>query len=482
MIGGTKRGGSGADLSQRIKQAAAAGLIKGCVTALAWLGLPAIGILGLAVLTLIFFFGYAGLAQNLTLAPVAAENLLNDNFKPVLLSPANKKLIAAYRETALSTVPESLLKDHYRQESAYRLTWGLLAALDTVIYQLDERRQPAAHARKLMTTENSQSLFEYKDSKITVVTTTETSSPDAKGNWRTTRTTKRDIKNIKLLTLARTFAGDFRHLYKETTTTNISESSGVGYYSVTTVVTTKENLSGIDTHPSNMEKLRQILIDNDLNDETDLDLVLALADTYDEEEAELDGTTKNFWQAAMEQADWPKISQAADPGSMGPGIGTTVPGSAGSDSAGPDSAGLGSTGGYPGNFPYWPTPGSRDVSSPFGMRIHPIKKVYRMHAGIDIAAPGGTAIVAVAPGRVIANRYSKSYGFLIVIDHGDGISTSYNHMLARSPLPIGSGVAAGQVIGKVGSSGLSTGNHLHFELRVDGQCRDPLAYSFDIRN
>ncbi len=465
MTGGLKRNGAAA-LRARVKRAAAAGLLKGCFTALAWLGLPAIGILGLAVLTLIFFFGYAGLAQNLTLAPLAAENLLNDNFKPVQLSPANKKLIAAYRETALNTVPESLLKDHYRQESAYRLTWGLLAALDTVIYQLDERRQPAEHARRLMATENSQSLFEYKDSKITVITTSETSSLDAKGNWRTTRTTKRDIKNINLLTLARTFAGDFHHLYKETTTTNTTESSVVGYYSVTTVVTTKENLSGIDTNPSNMEKLRQILIDNDLNDETDLDLVLALADTYDEEEAELDGTTKSFWQAAMEQADWPIISQAADPGSMGPG-------NVDSGNVGP---------GAPGDFPYWPTPGSRDVSSPFGMRIHPIKKVYRMHAGIDIAAPGGTAIVAVAPGRVIANRYSKSYGFLIVIDHGDGISTSYNHMLARSPLPIGSGVAAGQVIGKVGSSGLSTGNHLHFELRVDGQCRDPLAYSFDIRN
>lgn len=442
----------------RTKNAVAAGAKKGAKVLLACLSLPLVSITILPSLVLIFFFGYAGLAQNLAIAPVLKENKLNTDFKPAELSTTNKKLIDLYKETAYKTIPDSMIKDHFRQETAYRLTWGLLAALDTVIYQLDDRRYPEQHAGLLMTTANGQPLFEYKDSKVTVITAMEIHTKGKDGKGQVSRKTEKETKNIKLLTLARTFAGEFQHLYKETTTTKTTKSGGADSYTITKVTTTGENLTGIDVHPSNMESLRKILSGNGLNDETDLDLVLALADTYDEDDLDPDGTAKNFWQVAMEKAGW-------TPGQENPNnIPPYLPGSTGAGSLG--------------SIMYWPTPGFKEISSFFGMRVHPIKKIIRMHTGIDIAAPGGTTIIAAAEGRVIANRYSASYGNLIIIDHGDGVSTSYNHMQERSPLEVGTPVKAGQAIGRVGSTGMSTGNHLHFEVRVNGQCRDPLAYTF----
>lgn len=443
----------------RTKQAAAEGLIKGGRLILTWLGLPLTGTLILFSLILIFFFGYAGLAQNLALAPVLEENKLNTNFKPVELSSANKELIKNYKETAYNTVPDRNVKDYYRQETAFRLTWGLLAALDTVIYQLDDRRNPADHARILMTTDGGKALFEYRDSKITVVTITENHTQGQNGKKKVTKSTKTDVKNVQLLTLARTFAGDFQHLYKETTTTKISKAGSSDANTVTTTVTTKESLAGIDVQPSTMASLRKILNENGLNDETDLDLVLGLADTYDEDDVNPDGTTKNFWQVAMEKINWPAGRQT--PGNI------SVPGL-------PGSIGAGNLG----SFPYWPTPGFNEISSPFGMRVHPIKNIISMHTGIDIAAPGSTPVIVAAPGIVIDNRYSAGYGNLVVIDHGDGVTTSYNHMQERSPLEVGTAVKAGQTAGRVGSTGMSTGNHLHFEVRLNGQYRDPLAYAF----
>jgi murein DD-endopeptidase MepM/ murein hydrolase activator NlpD len=426
-------------------------------TILTWFALPLISSLTLTLLVLIFFFGYAGLAQNLVIAPVLSENKLNGNLRPTELSSANMKLINIYKETAKNTVPEKTIKDYYRQEAAYRVTWGLLAALDTVIYKLDNRQNPSGHARQLMTNKNSKPLFEYKDSQITIVTTTERRYQASNGKWQIDKKTGTEIKNIQLLTLARTFAGNFQHLYKRATTTTFSETGGTDTYTKTKVVTTKENLAGIDAHPSTMEQLRQILINNDLNDETDIDLVLGLADSYDVDKADSDGSARNFWQVALDKAGWTSEQQSPNT--------ALVPW---------DSDSIGNLG----SFQTWPTPASKEISSPFGMRLHPIKNIGLMHTGIDIAAPGGSPIVAAGPGKIIANRYSLSYGNLVIIDHGDGISSSYNHMQERSPLEIGSIVRTGELIGKVGSTGLSTGNHLHFEIRVSGQCRDPVAYAF----
>ena len=98
-----------------------------------------------------------------------------------------------------------------------------------------------------------------------------------------------------------------------------------------------------------------------------------------------------------------------------------------------------------------------------------------MHEGIDIAAATGTPIRAAAAGTVIYAGWLGGYGNLTVIDHGGGVATAYGH---QSSLAAGSGafVAQGQVIGYVGSTGHSTGPHLHFEVRVNGVPQDPLGY------
>lgn len=118
-----------------------------------------------------------------------------------------------------------------------------------------------------------------------------------------------------------------------------------------------------------------------------------------------------------------------------------------------------------------PMPG-RHISSPFGMRFHPILNISRLHAGGDIGAPSGTPIHAAADGIVIIAEVRGGYGNAVVIDHGHSLATLYGHQSAMAVRP-GDIVKRGDVIGYVGSTGLSTGPHLHFETRVKGMPIDP---------
>jgi len=121
----------------------------------------------------------------------------------------------------------------------------------------------------------------------------------------------------------------------------------------------------------------------------------------------------------------------------------------------------------------WPTEGP--VTSPFGMRMHPILHTMRMHTGIDIGAPYGQAIVAVQDGVVLQAGWIKGYGQTVIISHGNGITTLYAHQSAIL-VSEGQQVSQGSTIGRVGSTGLSTGPHLHFEVRKDGEPQDPMKW------
>ncbi|MDQ3140222.1 MAG: M23 family metallopeptidase [Pseudomonadota bacterium] len=120
----------------------------------------------------------------------------------------------------------------------------------------------------------------------------------------------------------------------------------------------------------------------------------------------------------------------------------------------------------------WPVPGR--VSSAFGLRYHPILHYARMHKGVDFAAPRGQPIVASADGTVSRAGWAGGYGQQIRIVHGAGMTSSYSH-LGRMAVAAGQSVRAGQVIGFVGSTGLSTGPHLHYEVLRGGAHINPLS-------
>jgi len=125
----------------------------------------------------------------------------------------------------------------------------------------------------------------------------------------------------------------------------------------------------------------------------------------------------------------------------------------------------------------WPVPASQRITSSFGWRVHPIFKTKRFHAGVDIGAGSGSAIVAAAEGKVISAGYRGGYGNTVMIDHGNGVVSLYAHQLSGGiRVSVGSTVDKGERIGTVGSTGYSTGPHLHFEVRVNGTPKNPATY------
>lgn len=122
-----------------------------------------------------------------------------------------------------------------------------------------------------------------------------------------------------------------------------------------------------------------------------------------------------------------------------------------------------------------PAPQYTRVSDEYGTRMHPTLHVQKFHNGIDLAAPGGSPIVAAYDGKVVAAGYSSSMGNYVMIDHGDNLYTIYMHASALS-VSQGTKVTKGQRIGSVGSTGRSTGNHLHFGVRLNGNYVNPRNY------
>lgn len=136
------------------------------------------------------------------------------------------------------------------------------------------------------------------------------------------------------------------------------------------------------------------------------------------------------------------------------------------------SSGIVSTGSY-----IWPLPGYSAGSRTFGTQFHPILKVWKTHSGQDIGAPSGATIVAADSGTVsvASYGYNGGYGNYVMINHGGGRATLYAHMSSIA-VTAGSKINQGDTVGYVGTTGMSTGPHLHFEVRVNGSAVDPMQY------
>ncbi len=130
---------------------------------------------------------------------------------------------------------------------------------------------------------------------------------------------------------------------------------------------------------------------------------------------------------------------------------------------------------YTGGQFAFPAPSMISVTSQYGYRIHPIYKTKKYHSGMDLAAPQGSNAVAAEAGTVRMAGWNGGYGYCVIIDHGGGVATLYGH---NSKLLVSAGqtVSRGQVIAKVGSTGNSTGPHLHFEVLINGSTTNPAPY------
>lgn len=154
--------------------------------------------------------------------------------------------------------------------------------------------------------------------------------------------------------------------------------------------------------------------------------------------------------------------------------GSSRPGGSSSGSSGGSSSGNHSSGGGSSSLT-WPVPSCHTVTSPFGNRTHPVQGGTKFHEGIDIGAPKGSTVVAAGSGTVEVAGYSPYNGNWVKIDHGNGLETLYLH---NSSLKVSSGqrVSRGQKIASSGSTGMSTGPHLHFAVKKNGSYVNPMNY------
>lgn len=126
---------------------------------------------------------------------------------------------------------------------------------------------------------------------------------------------------------------------------------------------------------------------------------------------------------------------------------------------------------------HWPVPFTDNVTSNFGMRTHPVTGERKLHAGTDIATPGvfNTPTIPAKSGTVIFAGYIAGYGNVVMISHGNGLETRYAHLNSIS-VTAGQEVGLGDVLGKIGNTGVGTGPHLHFEVRINGVPYDPMTF------
>lgn len=212
------------------------------------------------------------------------------------------------------------------------------------------------------------------------------------------------------------------------------------------------------------------------NSSTAADIAAPLRVAQESRQSALNNSDEDFRQLFT---SWRSLDRPA--GYVAPSVNPGLVGAAAPMAAGPVAAGPVATGrvSIPSRMP---VEGVR-LSSDFGMRTHPVLGGRRGHKGVDLAGPTGTPIVATADGVVSKAEWFSSYGLYISLEHGAEIQTRYGHM-SRLNVYAGQRVRKGDVIGYIGSTGRSTGPHLHYEVRIAGLAVNPVPYmqadSFDV--
>lgn len=343
-----------------------------------------------------------------------------NHVKKVMVAYKNQSIAIPSLERGANIIPER------QQVERHRVAWALMGALDRVLGDpiIHGKHGPETSGRgRLPDPEKRfkelEPKLEWKDFELYyyhrwTVTYTET---DEDGNKveKTKTYTEKYTHNIKLLTFADTYEAKYYYNWKEKVMEHKDEDS----YKKIIV----PELEGIEREGPYYKRLTDLLASYGLFKESNTELVLRIAMNMDKE-FYLDTNLSSSLIELTGDTEW----------NYYPGSGELA----------------------------WPVNGP--VTSSFGMRVHPVTGKYRMHTGIDIAVPRGTKIHSAGDGEVIFAGNNGGYGKCIIIDHGK-YRTLYGHLLSYNVRP-GDKVRKGQVIGRADSTGVSTGDHLHFEVRT----------------
>ncbi len=306
------------------------------------------------------------------------------------------------------------------QAKLHHLSWALLAAVDRVlgdpIVSGSHERQPnpEGHFKKL------EPIFTWQEFELFYRCTWSETSADGQGSDTMTKTYRHKIRLLAEVESyeAKKITYDWdrkRYFFKDTQTGFVEEA----YYPV---------MIGSKQQGPYYEKLRKLLVENQLVKESDLELVINLAINYDEEfKYNTSYLSGNITELFMDTEN--SLYFTTD-----------------------------TKGRYT-----WPTGEYGTITSAYGWRYHPVLGDLKFHKGIDISCPRGTPILSAWKGKVIMAGWVSGYGRAVMVNHGD-YKTLYAHLDSIAVKP-GQEVERGQIIGKADSTGLSTGDHLHFEIR-----------------
>lgn len=318
----------------------------------------------------------------------------------------------------------------YQQEQAedYALSWAVLAAVDRVMGdpafnpEVKEKKiipQPEKHYEMLkpeFTWKEStiKRVFEWKEKKI----------KNSKGETEIVNRKKTETEKVMLLVTANTYESDYVYEYE-----TVTYSTGKAGLDSKRIIESKEVVKTVQETGPYYQPLSNLLDEYDIDgqEQTNLEFILELATVYDKD---YEYSLGERWLSLNSSIDFTKSKFNSD-------IGTII----------------------------WPLDQHYTrVSSSYGYRIHPITKKRKLHTGIDLPAPKGTPIYAIGNGYVIFAGRQKVYGNVVVIDHGKGLFSLYGHM-SKLNTKAKTIVQTGDIIGFVGTTGYSTGNHLHYEIR-----------------